>query len=163
MSGTRGSLLYIFFLFISKSGTKWNPFFSNSQQDRGIIILICSRYLTKGPRGQATHPRWLEHASSSLTPCIPPMPGPIYTCLILPLGDQFKYQTLAFTLWFLAGLSQRVFWCCKSIMMFLKERVPQSHVSQKGSVMSPNDFYESKGCWFVQSANNYMPLFKLLR
>lgn len=85
------------------------------------------------------------------------MPGPIYTCLTLPLGDQFKFQTVVFTLWFLAELSRRLFWCSKSIMMFLKERVPRSHVSQKGSVTSPNAFHEAKGCWFAQSANDYMP------
>lgn len=41
------------FLFISQS----NPFFPNSQQDRGIIILICSRSADQGSQGSSYPPQ----------------------------------------------------------------------------------------------------------
>lgn len=62
MSGTHGSLLYILFLFISQSGTKCNPFFLTANKTEVLSYLFALGQLTKGPRGQAIRPSWLEQA-----------------------------------------------------------------------------------------------------
>lgn len=56
MTGTRGSLLDIFFLFISQSGTKCNPFFLTANKTEVLSYLFTLGQLTKGPKGQATRP-----------------------------------------------------------------------------------------------------------
>lgn len=75
------------FHLLSQTGTKCNPFFPNSQQERIIILLVCSGQQTEGSRGHVACPRC--HPPASL--CLPHVPGPTYNLLFhFVISSNFK-------------------------------------------------------------------------
>lgn len=81
------------FHLLSQTGTKCNPFFPNSQQERIIILLICSGQQMRVPG--VTSPALEDLSAHGCRPpaslCLPYMPGPTYNLLFhLVISSNFK-------------------------------------------------------------------------
>lgn len=132
--------------------------FPNSQQDRGIIILICSRSADQGSQ-RSSHPPQLTGAGIAGI-LQPHSLHASHARTHIHLLDSSTWRSIQISNG--SGHSLIPSWTFPEAFLVFQVHydVPQgkgSTVPQKRSVMRPNAFHESKGCWFAQSANDYMP------